>query len=104
MSLSTIDLVAVPEAGHEPIVLDCEVLLGHEHEAVIRRALLLGDEDLQILPVGEVDAAGEAPATVEQEAAVDVAAGAALERNDEAASAAGSGPRRRPVLWGDACR
>src|SRR5207247_3995478 len=53
--------------------------LGREHEAVVRRALLLGDNDLKILPVGEVDAAAEAPAAVEHEAAVDAAASAALE-------------------------
>jgi hypothetical protein len=59
---------------------------------MIRRALLLGDKYLKILPVGEVDAAGEAPAAVEREAAIDAAAGAAFERERRGAQRVGVRP------------
>src|SRR4030095_12662659 len=64
------------EAVDEPVVLDGEVLLRHQHEAVVRRPTLFGDEDLKVLPVDEVDAAREAP--VEHDPAVDIASAATL--------------------------
>ena len=63
-----------------PVVLDDKILLRYQHEAVVGRTFLIRNETLQIFPIDEVDAAGEAPDAVEHQAAFDIAALAALGR------------------------